>query len=156
MKAKKQSELVKKYWAGESSVEEEKQLLESDLTALEGKERIHFQQLKDFSNFTLDAEFQTELLAKIAETETPVRRLNPQILWRAAAAVLVCLSLFFLYQPITPTIEETQIAALEEDPEKAFEITKQALLLVSAKLNKAAKVELPLEKFEEMQDKIKG
>ena len=155
MEAKNQSELVKKYWAGETSAAEEKQLLESDLSMLEGEDKAHFQQLNNFADLTLADSFKAELLAKIAAEDKPIRRLNPQILWRVAAAVLVGLSLYFLVQPIKPTAEEIQIAALEEDPEKAFEITKQALLLVSTKLNKAAAVNLPLDKFEEMQTKIK-
>jgi len=155
MEAKNQSELVKKYWAGESSGSEEKQLLESDLSSLDEKNRIHFQQLKDFSKMSLGTNFEKELMAKVEVKNTPIRRLNPKMIWSAAAAVLICLPLYFLYQPMEHTIEEAQIAALEEDPEKAFEITKQALLLVSTKLNKAAKVEIPLKKFEEVRTKIK-
>lgn len=153
MKAKNQSEIVKKYWAGESGAAEEKELLKSDLTNLEDKEGAHFQQIRDFSKLSLGAGFEAELMAKLEQESTPVKQLNPRIFWRVAAAVLVCLSMYFLYQPITQTSEEIQIAALEEDPEKAFEITKQALLLVSSKLNKASKVELPLDKFEEIDRK---
>lgn len=156
MEAKNQSELVKKYWKGESSAAEEKELLKSDLSNLEERESTHFQQIRDFSKMSLGADFEAELMAKIEQESTPIRRLNPRILLRVAAVVFVCLSMYFLYQPIEQTTEETQLAALEEDPEKAFEITKQALLLVSAKLNKASKVELPLDKFEETQTKIKG
>ena len=155
MEAKNQSELVKKYWAGESTVEEEKQLLESNLDSLAEKDQAHFQQLKDFSKMSLGADFGKEIMAKIAQESTPVRRLNPNLIWKVAAAILLCLSMYFLYQPLEQTTEEAQLAALEEDPEKAFEITKQALLLVSTKLNKAAKVDLPLDKFEEVQTKIK-
>ncbi len=155
MEAKNQSELVKKYWAGESTEEEEKHLLGSDLDALEETNQAHFQQLKKFSQMSLGADFGKEIMAKIEHDNTPVRRLNPNLIWKVAAAVLLCLSMYFLYQPIEQSSEEVQLAALEEDPEKAFEITKQALLLVSAKLNKAAKVDLPLDKFEEVQTKIK-
>lgn len=155
MEAKNQSELVKKYWAGESTVEEEKHLLESNLDNLEEKDQTHFRQLKDFSNMSLGADFGTEIMDKIAQEETPVRRLNPNLIWKVAAAVLLCLSMYFLYQPLEQSKEEVQLAALEEDPEKAFELTKQALLLVSTKLNKAAKVDLPLDKFEKVQTKIK-
>ncbi len=155
MEAKNQSELVKKYWKGESSVEEEKELLKSNLSHLEVKENTHFQQIRDFSKMSLGPDFEAELMAKIKQESTPVRQLHPRMLLRVAAAVLVCVSMYFLYQPLEQTTEETQLAALEEDPEKAFEITKQALLLVSAKLNKASKVALPLDKFEETQTKIK-
>jgi len=122
---------------------------------LEGEDMAHFQQLNNFSGLTLEDTFKAELLAKIEAADKPIRRLNPQILWRVAAAVLISLPLYFLVQPMKPTAEEVQIAVLEEDPEKAFEITKQALLLVSTKLNKATKVNLSLDKFEEIQSKIK-
>ncbi len=156
MEAKKQSELAKKYWEGQTSNLEEKALLNSQLNGVEEAEKAHFEQLKQFSNLSLDASFEDELMDKInQEKQAVVRQLIPSFVWKVAATVVIGLSTYFLYQPMPVVEEMTQIAALEEeDPEKAFEMTKQALLLISSKLNKASKVDLPLNKFEETRAKI--
>ena len=155
MEAKKQSELAKKYWAGTSTSTEEKALLKSALNGVEGGEKTHFEQLQQFSKLSLDATFEAELMDKInAEKPAISRRLIPSIVWKVAAALLLGLSTYFLYQTMSVVEENTQLAALEEDPVKAFEVTKQALLLISTKLNKATKVDLPLDKFEETRVKI--
>ncbi len=156
MEANKQSDLAKKYWEGKTTPAEEKALLNSSLNGLEGEEQMHFKQLKQFSELSLDTAFEQALLAKIEQEKLSlIRPLIPSVVWKVAAAVVIGLATYFLYQPMPMTEETTQIIALEEeDPEKAFEVTKQALLLISAKLNKASKVELPLGKFEETRVKI--
>jgi len=156
MEAKKQSELAKKYWAGKSTKAEEAALLNSALNGVEAEEKIHFEQLKQFSKLSLDARFEAELMDKIApKKEALSRQLIPSLVWKVAAAVMIGLSTYFLYQPMRGIEETVPIIALEEeDPEKAFEVTKQALLLISSKLNKASKVDLPLNKFEETRIKI--
>ena len=156
MEANNQSEIAKKYWEGTSTEKEEKVLLNSSLDGIEEGEKAHFELLKQFSKVSLDATFEEELMHKIStEKQAITRRLIPALVWKVAAAVLIGLSTYFLYEPITVAEDTPQIAALEEeDPEKAFEVTKQALLLISTKLNKASKVELPLNKFEETRTKI--
>lgn len=156
MEANNQSEIAKKYWKGATTEKEEKALLNSSLDGIEEGEKTHFELLKQFSNLSLDATFEEELMHKISgETQTITRRLIPTMVWKIAAAVLIGLSTYFLYEPMRVVEDTPQIAALEEDdPEKAFEITKQALMLISSKLNKAAKVDLPLSKFEETRVKI--
>ncbi len=156
MEANKQSEIAKKYWEGASTEKEEKALLNSALDGVAENEKAHFELLKQFSNLSLDATFEEVLMNKIsAEKQAVNRRLVPAMVWKVAAAVLIGLSTYFLYQPMTVVEDSTKIAAFEkEDPEKAFEVTKQALLLISSKLNKASKVDLPLNKFEETRTKI--
>lgn len=153
MDSKKQSEIVEKYWNATSSASEENTLLWSDLTQLEESERQHFQQLKAFSKLSLGEAF-TEDIVQQLEQETPVRRLIPAMVWRVAAILLLGLSFYYLYPPQPIPEKASAVLALEEDPERAYEVTKQALLLVSTKLNKAAAIGLPLEKFEETKNKI--
>ncbi|MFK7983825.1 MAG: hypothetical protein AB8G86_27865 [Saprospiraceae bacterium] len=156
MEAKKQSELAKKYWEGQSTNAEEKALLNSALNGVAEREKTHFKQLQQFSKLSLDATFEADLMDKISVEKSAIsRQLIPSMVWKVAAAVLIGLSSYFLYQPMSVVEETTQLADLEEeDPAKAFEVTKQALLLISAKLNKASKVDLPLDKFEETRVKI--
>ena len=156
MEAKKQSELIEKYWRGETSAVEEKVLLSGSLNGLEGEEQAHFIQLKKFAQLSMDEDFEASFMAKIeSQKEGKIRPLIPVIFWKVAAVVLIGFSAYWLYQPMTELEEpQPQLATLEEDPEKAFEVTKQALLLISTKLNKATTVDLPLEKFEETRAKI--
>lgn len=156
MEAKKQKELAKKYWEGKTTKVEENALLNSSLDGVEETQKAHFEQLNQFSKLSLDANFEGELMDKIGADNQAIRRkLVPSIVWKVAAAVLIGCSTYFLYQPIPVVEEMPQIAALEEDdPAKAFEVTKQALLLISSKLNKASKVDLPFNKFEETRAKI--
>lgn len=156
MEANNQSEIAKKYWEGTTTEKEEKALLNSSLDGIEEGEKAHFELLKQFSKVSLDATFEEELMNKIgAKKQAITRRLIPALAWKVAAVVLIGLSTYFLYEPMTVVEDTPQIAALEaEDPEKAFEVTKQALMLISSKLNKAAKVDLPLSKFEETRMKI--
>lgn len=156
METKKQSELVEKYWNGATTVAEEKALLNSSLDGVEEEEKMHFIQLKEFTKLSIEEGFETSLMAKIAtQNEGNIRRLMPPVFWKIAAVILVGLSAYWLYEPMMEMeAPKQQLAALEEDPEKAFEVTKQALLLISAKLNKATSVDIPLEKFEETRAKI--
>ena len=157
MEAKKQSELARKYWKGIGSEVEDKSLINSSLKGLEGEEKAHFEQLKKFKELSLGDDFGQSIMKEIVATQTGrTRPLIPAMVWKVAAAVAIGLPSYWLYQPMATMEEPTQqLAALEEDPAKAFEVTKQALLLISSKLNKAAAVDLPLEKFEETRAKIK-
>lgn len=154
METKKQSEIVKKYWMGESTPGEEQSLLDSDLKGIEEEERNHFKNIKQYAELTLGSDFEAAFLEKIATKETPVRRLIPSVFLKIAAVFALGLSFYFLYQPMHILEEPTEIAAIE-DPEEAFEVTKQALLLISEKLNKASAVDVGLDKFEDARNKIK-
>jgi len=156
MEAKKQSGLAKKYWKGISTEIEDKLLINSSLKGLEEADEAHFEQLKKFNKLSLGDDFGQSIMKQIEATQTGrTRRLIPSMIWKVAAAVAIGLCSYWLYQPMTTMEAPTQqLAALEDDPEKAFEVTKQALLLISSKLNKAAAVDLPLEKFEETRAKI--
>lgn len=154
MEAKKQSEIVKKYWNGESRLAEERALLNSDLNGVEADEKGHFENIKQFSELSLGVDFEEAIMKEISTREPKVRRLVPSWLMKVAAVFVLGLSFYYLYQPMQLLEEPTEIAAIE-DPEEAFEVTKQALLLISEKLNKASAVDVGLEKFETAQHKIR-
>lgn len=153
MEAKKQSEIARKYWKGESSAAEEKALLKSDWIGLSEEEKTHFEQIKQFSELTLDADFEENILKEIQPQSAIIRPLIPSLVWKVAAIFVLGLSFYWMYQPMPPMEESTEIAAIE-DPKEAYEVTKQALLLISEKLNKANNVELGLDKFEDARKKI--
>ena len=154
MDSKKQSELVKKYWEGQTTPEEEKALMASALEDLEMDDQAHFSQVKTFSEIQLVPDFEVSFLEKIeAEESAIIRPMLPNLVWKVAAVFLLGLSFYFLSVPATKMVDP-MIAEAEEDPEKAFELAKQALLLVSAELNKAAEINVALDKFEETKAKI--
>ena len=149
--------LLDKYWKGETSASEERDLLQTiaSIEDLSAEEKAYFNQIEQFAQLSLNEEFENSIIEKIEREEKPsFRRIIPAFYWKIAAAVLLLLSLTFLFFPYQKT-EEPALLAMEEDPEKAFEITKQALLLVSAKLNKASEITVALDKFNEAQERIK-
>ncbi len=157
MDSSKKARLLDKYWKGNTSLSEEKALLKQmeSIENLSEEESAYFKQIQQFSQLSLDEEFSISIIQKTEEKKTDkTQRILPPFYLRIAAAILLFLSLIFLFFPYQKT-EEPPLLAMEEDPKKAFEITKQALLLVSAKLNKASEVTVALDKFNEVQDRIK-
>ena len=129
--------------------------MNSDLNSVSENEKTHFKQLQTFSKLELDQAFKTKLEEAFElQKGDRVRAIFPSVLWKAAAIFCVGIGSYYLWLPSTVTTAEP-LAAIEDDPEKAFEITKQALLLVSTKLNKASELNTGLDKFDEAQSKIK-
>src|SRR5690606_16144291 len=90
--------------------------------------------------------------------EELTRRVNKQrspgfSWWKIAASILlVCASVFLVYQMTEQSEDGVRIVentVAYEDPEKAYEETKKALLLVSAKLNTPEKYTSEIGKFNE-------
>jgi hypothetical protein len=157
MDYKKLAALKEKYWKGETSIEEEQLLFNEQATSLDEtkEEAQYFNKIKQFRQLSLETDFTESFINEKQEAKfRTIRKVVPAIYWQAAAAILLVLSFYFIF----PTVQETKevpVIALEEDPEAAFEVTKQALLLISTKLNKASEVTTALDKFGETQAKIK-
>lgn len=166
MERKHIAALLEKFWAGETSLEEEKELrlyfLQDDVPQEWKKEAAYFR----FLDMQLMAQSPSdeEILASIESNEKEVYPRNNQIFLTignlgkvAAVVVIVALATFFLKQDyeekrekIDPLVEGTI-----EDPQKAFEETKKALMLVSQQLNKGKKHAQKLGAFEDAQQKVK-
>lgn len=158
MDSNKKKQQTEKYWEGLSSLEEEK-LLQKDYRSDEGETAAYFQQLEAFSKLTLPEEKKQQLLHQLEEKTTAKKRfLKPFFMLKMAAVIACCLGAsIWLFQLDNKVIEPVHTATISKaEQEKAFEITKQALMLVSAKLNKASKVTVALDKFEAAQAKIEG
>lgn len=148
--------LLDRYFEGETTLEEEAQLrrafqqkeeLPEDLLPFRPLFR-YFEQERDAQ---LGQGFEQRLLEQINEKPevrptATVRRLPVQR-WAVgiAAAVVLALGLFWLYQPATFQQKE-EVAAIDwskyevDDPEEAFKITQSALLQASQELNQGTKV----------------
>ncbi len=133
--------LLDKYWAGDSSLLEETQLREffsgtnipDDLKSYQPL--FQFFQLEQDKN--LNGDFDQRLIQELKSSENPkskVRRL-PYYLMRIAAAGLLLFSIYFVNQQWNQNFY-TQVSTEEMTPEEVYAQTKQALLLVSAKMSK--------------------
>ncbi|MEM6319781.1 MAG: hypothetical protein AAF960_19065 [Bacteroidota bacterium] len=160
MDKNKLAELREKYWRGETSISEEKAFLENNNSVSTEEEADYFNDLQAFSKLTLDDAFGEKIMAEIENesiSEATLRPFIPRVVWQIAAAIALLVGTYVAYQSAeltAPNVEKT-IVLQEEDPEKAFEVTKQALLLISQNLNKASEVTGALDKFESAQTKIK-
>ena len=130
-----------KYWAGDSSLQEENQLREffsgtnipNDLKAYQPL--FQFFQLEQDKN--LNGDFDQKLIQELKFSEKPkskIRRL-PYYLMRVAAVGVLLFSIYFVNQQWNQN-SYNQVATEEMTPEEVYAQTKQALLLVSSKMNK--------------------
>ncbi|MBC35472.1 MAG: hypothetical protein CL663_05465 [Bacteroidetes bacterium] len=153
--------LLERYFSGETSLEDEKLLMEyfqgddipSHLQSLKGQfEYYSDEKEKEF----LDESFDNKIIDLIqSEEEKSVKNTRRMYLYMAsgiAASVLILMSLFFKFDPLTKKVEETF-----SDPEMAYNETRKALLLVSQTLNsglepmsKASKMNTGAEEIEKI------
>ena len=161
MKKDKLMELRRRYWAGDTTPEEEAILRRLIAEEPDAPDAAHFRALNDFADLRLDEDFTAEFWEKARASENASATVRPLYrgVWRplmvVAAGLLLLLTFYTGYNKPETVAPAESLAELEvEDPEQAYEMTKQALLLVSAKLNKATKVGMALDKFETAKQKI--
>ena len=160
-------QLLDRYFEGKTTLEEETQLrrafqqkeLPEDLLPF----RPLFQYFEQERDAQLDQSFEQRLLEQIDEkpatSPTAILRRLPTQRWAVgiAAAVMLALGLFWLYQPAGFQTREDATAINwskyeVEDPEEAFRITQSALLQASQELNQGTKV--AAEEFETKFSKV--
>ena len=148
------------YWTGESSLEEERKLKAEASESSDSADADFFRYLKEKRSQGIDDPgFDRTIMRSIKPSHRLPGRWNILINWRVAAAILVLFAASMMLkhalhedgQPGEPLIADTY-----QDPEKALEETKKALLLISAKLNKGSEYTLELGKFSETQEKLKN
>lgn len=133
------NELQEKYWAGETSLEEEKILkayFENQNN--NGLESEYFAFLKKKKNLKTQLKF-----------EYPQKKILFSKWWMAAAITVGILFGAYLLQ-----ISENQNEFIVSDPQKAYEITREALFTISKNMNKGTAYAGNLEKFVEAQEII--
>jgi hypothetical protein len=153
MDSNPKKQLLDKYWEAETSNEEEL-ALKSSSEQLDSPEKEYFEMLNKLDAEILDASFDKEVMQKIT---APKQTSSTWVVYRnnykliAATIVLVMVSglLIFNFQK-----EKTAPLAMEDDPKKAFEMTKQALMMISSRLNKGTDYTNELVKFEQTKSKI--
>jgi len=147
--------LLEKYWAGETSLDEEAQLREYFCGSTVAEEHRPFVEAflypEKIANATLPDDFEEQLLTKIntQPADPIVKSIRFDRRWLAvAAAVLFLLTagILLLKKPVPPNdlvdIPHLIINGKVYHPateEEAYQLTKQALLLVSSKMTKEPK-----------------
>jgi len=134
--------LLEKYWAGETSVSEEREVKEffKKNPSLAG-EGLYFSSLGKQKEFSAGKAFQH-----------PGKSLGRNNWYSAAAAAVmlgIVVSSFFITQQQKPK------QFVIDDPKEAYEITRKALSMVSEGLNQGKTYTAEIEKFNKTQQIIK-
>jgi hypothetical protein len=165
--------LLDKYFAGESSLQEEaqlRQLLQNEpLTEEQTAYRTWFQSLDEAANECLNDDFEAKVLHAIEASAAPsaprIRSLSWQWIGRAAAVfALLAVGLWYLNRsnpvPSKPEIAEVKVIDWSKyepkTPQEAYEATRNALHKVAKELNEGTAIATQgLGRMEEMGKLIK-
>ena len=135
-------ELIEKYWRGDTSLEEEQTI------------KLHFGQnpsLTNDGNYFRYLTKQKEMTFKESKPESKFKKT-----WLSAAVTVT----IGLITAILVFNDANKDPFAEEDPEKAFQVTRQALMMIGAGLNEGQSHTMELSKFnkakEELQEKEKS
>lgn len=138
--------LLDKYWEGETSLQEETQLRDfftgNDIPEDLKPYQSLFQFFQLEQDKKLNADFDKKLMEQLQSSDKPVAKVRTLSFYlvRIAAVGLLLISIYWVSQQAPFKSAETAVAAEEMTPEEVYAQTKQALLLVSAKLNKGTDV----------------
>ena len=162
MDSKKVEVLRKKYWEGNTSQKEEeelKKLAEKRPSQLDS-DRKYFSFLnKKGAEHPLNDEFDREIL-RLIDTKKEKSKLKYITIkyWYIAASLTLIISVSIIFKSgIFNATNSVQVVQADtfEDPEKAFEETKKALLFLSTKLNQSSEYATQFSKFEQSQEILK-
>jgi len=157
MDSKKIEELLQKYWDCETSLEEENQLhqfFRNENVPEQWKETAtlfhYFEQQK---NKAVNSQFDKTVIDQLKKPKGKVTNLVQTSLKIAAGVAVLLAAVFFVRQEI----RKTDAVAMEDtfdDPKKALEETKKALLMISKGFGSAEKQAKKINLINEAQDKI--
>jgi hypothetical protein len=163
MDSKKLEELLKKYWDCETSLEEEAQLREyfrSDSIPEHLKETaVLFRYFEEQKAQSLDPRFDKGLVAGLKKT-APVGggrlvRLVYNSMKIAAGIAVLLMATYFVRQEIRKD-DPVAIEDTYDDPQRAFEETKKALLMISKGFGTAEQQAKRINMFNEAQEKVQS
>lgn len=162
MNSKKAEALLEKYLKGETNLSEEKELKSfySSRETPGSAEFDYFDYLNSkHAEAPLGKAFDSEIMSGIMDLqEEPTVKPLYQKYWLVAASLVLVLALGILYQSVivkNEPVSQPVVADTFEDPERAFEETKKALLFISSRLNESNEYAAQLSKFQEGQEIIK-
>ena len=148
--------LIEKYWQGESSLEEEKQLREWLKTAPDSPENRRLAYLMNW----YEAEAGIQIPRKLnAPAPTSAKRIS-MMRWAIgiAAAIALLLATVSLAIKLNEEDNRKSMAYVDtyETPEEAYAATQEALLLISTKMNSTKKHKKKLRKIHILSDLVES
>jgi low affinity Fe/Cu permease len=157
MDSKKIEELLQKYWDCETSLEEEQQLHEyfrNEPVPDQWKDTANlFHYFEQQKNKGVNPQFDKSVLAQLKKPAGKVTNLVQTSLKIAAGVAVLIAAVFFVRQEI----QKTDTVAMEDtfdDPQKALEETKKALLMISKGFGQAEKQAKKINMLNEAQETI--
>ncbi len=160
MDSNKLNELLEKYWACESSLEEEQQLHEYFRTnavpehLTETAALFHYFDENKKKSVGGDA-FDEEVLKKVsAPKQSKVIRLVYNSMRIAAGLAVVVAATYFIRTEIRKTTPQAMVDTYD-DPKLAFEETKKALLMISKSFGRAETETKKIDLFNKATDEVK-
>ncbi len=155
--------LLNKYWDCETTLEEEQELRaffsSRQDDARWAKEAALFRYFEESrNNSPLGEFFDHRILEEIGKSEKPAGKVRS--LWmnigKVAAVILVLVSaVYFSVEDFRSEPKISQELGTYEDPKKAFEETKKALLMLSGSMNSGKEQVQKVSIFNEAQETIK-
>jgi len=165
------TQLAEAYWAGETSLEEEKELFRSleqqqELSPELESLRVYGQVMQNQrEQSAFDPDFDLMMMTRIQEQSVPTR-LKMRVgagfqpwMMRMAATFGLLLSLttaWYLFQPgpVAQPVETEVFADTYEDPQEAYEQVRKALMKMSSKMNDGMKHTQMLSTFHDTQEAV--
>ncbi len=161
MDSKKLEELLQKYWDCESSLEDEEQLRTyfcgNDVPDQWRETAILFRYFDEQKGKSVDPQFENVVVSQIKSTKRvesgKLVRLVQNTMRIAAGVAVLLAAVYFVRQEIR---KDTAIAVEDtfDDPQKAFEETKRALLMLSKGFGQAEQQAKKINVFNEAQEKV--
>lgn len=155
--------LLEKYWQGESSLEEEKQI-KLFFSRHPDKLPDDLEEIRDLFGFYEDElhmnapEFPPLFIQDIKKKNDSPGRIFILLksYWKYAAILLLLLGSMVLYQSVHHEKSLTTAEDTYQEPQKAFETTRKALELIAANLNKGKNGMEKLSLLNEAEQTVKG
>lgn len=160
MDSKRLEELLQRYWEAETSLEEEQELrnyfCNEPIPAQWKEASTLFHYFEKQRQLTVRGNFEDSVVSRINAPKGRMMTLV-QISLRIAAGVAVVLAaIFFVRQEIRKESNELVFEDTYDDPQKALEETKKALLMISKGFGKAEAQARKINMLNEAQDKLKS
>lgn len=149
--------LMEKYWLGESSTEEEAQLIalfESQPNLFSAEEKRYLGSITDLKALKLPADFGKNVMANLKEEPAARTMKLPNYVMQLAAALLLLVGVAWGISQYHQAVPPAQKFA-DASTQQAYEEARQALLIISQKMSKVKSVTAAFGKFDSAQEKIK-
>jgi hypothetical protein len=162
MDSNRLDELLKKYWDCETSLEEEAQLREyfsgNDVPEQWKETAVLFRYFEAQKGKSVEPQFETavvnQLKSPYPKNEGRVVKLFANAMRIAAGVAVLLLAVYFVRQEIRKADDQLAVKDTFNDPERAFEETKKALLMISKGFGSAGQHAKKINMFNEAQEKI--